>query len=137
MIEIKNKCYKNFDYNESLWELMNGDSVSNPINQNHTHKLVFCSELGVPREKVITIEILLENGKINGENSPFVNDYIFDRNNFFQGLTRLFATESNSRIEIDKLSQDFINQISKNKIRKKDHVAMLKCTEKIETRIKK
>ena len=49
------------------------------MRQNHFHKLVFCSEMGIPREKVITIEVLLENGKWNNQ-SPYINDYIFDKN---------------------------------------------------------
>ena len=65
-----------FDYKEPLWCLMNGELVSNPIEQNHTHKVV-CSELRIPRENVITVEVLLENGCVPNMNSPYPNDYVF------------------------------------------------------------
>lgn len=64
LFEIKNEFYNNYDYQEPLWKLANNQMVSNPITQNHTHKQVFCSEFNIPREKVITVEILLKNGKL-------------------------------------------------------------------------
>ena len=136
LIEIKNECYIDFDYDAPLWKLINGEMVSNPINQNHTHKLVFCSELSVPREKVISIEILLENGKIELKKSPFINDYIFDKKEFSQKLMYLFATEFDDRLDVEKLYQTFITQVKKHDFTKQDHLGMLKHTEKIETRIK-
>lgn len=137
LIEIKNECYLEFDYQEPLWKLKNGETASNPLSQNHTHKNVFCSELRIPREKVITIEVLLQNGKNANENSPYPNDYVFDKNELQQKLRYLFATESDQKNDVDISSKLFLEKINRYKLKKEDHIANLKRTEKIETRIRR
>ena len=135
LLEIKNECYKNINYTEPLWKLINDDKVSNPINQNHTHKLVFCSEFNVSRERVITIEILLENGKL-GIKSPFVNDYIFSKDGLRKNLMFLLATEAKYTIDIESIYRDIKNKVKKYNLTKEDHIKMLKRTEEIEARIR-
>lgn len=137
LFEIKNEFYNNYDYQEPLWKLANNQMVSNPITQNHTHKQVFCSEFNIPREKVITVEILLKNGKLEMQKSPFVNDYIFDTNELEQKLQYLFATESECTMNNVDLFAIFEKKIQEKHLTREEHIRILKDTEKIETRIKR
>lgn len=135
LIEVKNEQYSEVDYDEPLWQLANGDEVSNPMRQNHFHKLVFCSEMGIPREKVITIEVLLENGKWNNQ-SPYINDYIFDKNDL-EKIKYLFITESSEKLDVELVFSKFEKLVSEYSISEQEHIEMLKRTEKIETRIRR
>lgn len=136
LFEVKNEKYMEFDYKEPLWCLMNGELVSNPIEQNHTHKEVFCSELRIPRENVITVEVLLENGCVPNMNSPYPNDYVFSLDDIKNKLVYLLATTSDSMIDVNYTFQQFVDLLQKTSISEEEHINCLKRTEKIETRIR-
>lgn len=59
---------------------MNNEITDNPIIQNHFHKEIFCSQFKVQREKVITLEFLLQYNDLNLY-TQFTNDYVlgFDK----------------------------------------------------------
>ena len=136
LFEVKNEKYMEFDYKEPLWCLMNGELVSNPIEQNHTQKEVFCSELRIPRENVITVEVLLENGCVPNMNSPYPNDYVFSLDDIKNKLVYLLATTSDSMIGVNYTFQQFVDLLQKTSISEEEHINCLKRTEKIETRIR-
>jgi len=136
LFEIKNEAYAKFDYKDPLWCLMNDEMVSNPIEQNHAHKEVFCSELRIPRENVITVEVLLENGCIPNMNSPYPNDYVFSLDDIKNKLVYLLATTSDSMIDVNYVLQQFANLLKKKSISEEEHISQLRRTEKIETRIR-
>lgn len=136
LFEVKNETYLEFNYKEPLWYLMNSEPVSNPIEQNHAHKEVFCSELRIPREQVITVEVLLENGYIPNTKSQYPNDYVFSLDDIKNKLIYLLATTSSELIDVNNTYQQFLNILEKNSISEEEHLSHLKRTEKIETRIK-
>ncbi len=135
LIEVKNDCYFRCEYREQLWELMNHDMTSNPVLQNRNHKNVFCSELDFPREKVITIEILLENSEYSAPNR-FPNDYVFGLENLEENLFYLLSSEDDVRLDFKRLFEDFSNIIAQHKITRDKHIEYLHRTEKVETRIR-
>ena len=98
IIETKNENYKKMDYDDDLWMLQNGETTSNPIIQNHMHKMVFCEKFGLSADKAITVELLLiqKNAKLK---TQFSNDYVFTKENFHLFLLLL---ASSSRRIIDK-----------------------------------
>lgn len=136
LFEVKNERYKEFNYKEPLWYLMNDEPVSNLIEQNHTHKEVFCSELKIPREQVITIEVLLENGRVPNVLSIYPNDYVFSSDDLKNKLIYLLATTASKKINKDDIYQQFVDKLEKENISEEEHIKHLKRTEKIETRIK-
>ena len=136
LIEVKNEVYTKYDYGEPLWEIKE-DMVSNPLVQNQGHKKVFCSEMNIPREKVLTIEILLENGKCKNQKSPYPNDYIFDKSDFYENAKFLFATESSDSLDYEALFTSFKKKVNAHKYTLEDHKSILNRTEKIETRIRR
>lgn len=136
LFEVKNEKYAEYDYKEPLWYLMDGKSVSNPIEQNHAHKEVFCSELKIPREQVITVEVLLENGFVPNMTSVYPNDYVFSLDDLTNKLVYLLATTSSKMFEIENAYQQFVDLLAKKSISEEEHKKHLKRTEKIETRIK-
>ena len=135
LFEVKNELYEKFGYKEPLWKLYGGEEVSNPIEQNHTHKEVFCSELKIPREQVITVEVLLENGYVPNAISPYPNDYIFSEYELTNKLIYLLATTSEETIKVEQAYQQFTDLLAKKYISEEEHISYLKRTEKIETRI--
>lgn len=136
LFEVKNEIYKKFDYKEPLWKLMNEELVSNPIEQNHAHKEVFCSELKIPREQVITVEVLLKNGAILNAMSPYPNDYVFSLNDIKNKLVYLLATTTGKMIESEHAYKQFVDLLKKKSISEEEHMNYLRRTEKIETRIR-
>ncbi len=137
LIEVKNELYTEFDYTEPLWKIGDTDTVSNPLAQNHVHKKVFCSEMNIPREKVFTIEVLLENGKCKNSRSPYKNDYVFDASDLQDSAKYLLATESLEIIDIEELYRNFMNRVNAHQYSLEEHKTMLRRTEKIETRIRR
>ena len=95
LFEVKNETYISCCYTERLWALMNGVEVSNPITQNQVHKAVFCSQMNIPRERVITIEVLLENGwegaGRTGCQTQFANDYVLGKEHLRECLRKIFG----------------------------------------------
>ncbi len=138
IIEVKNESYSNCDYSAPLWELNDKDktTVSNAINQNHTHKEVFCSEMNIPLEKVITIEILLDNDDVIKEKTSFPNDFVFGKEELEDNLFYLLSSENCIRLDCQKNYDSFIKLVEDKGITKEEHIAILKRTEKIETRIR-
>lgn len=136
LFEVKNEKYKEFNYKEPLWYLMDGEPVSNPIEQNHAHKEVFCSELKIPREQVITVEVLLGNGFVPNMMSVYPNDYVFSLDDLTNKLVYLLATTSSKMFEIEDVYQQFVDLLAKKSISEEEHINHLKRTEKIETRIR-
>lgn len=136
LFEVKNEKYKKFDYKEPLWNLMDDEPVSNPIEQNHTHKEVFCSELKIPREQVITVEVLLENGCVPNMPSVYPNDYVFSLDDIKNKLVYLLATTSDGIQKMEVIYKQFIDMLKKHNISEEEHINLLKRTEKIETRIR-
>lgn len=136
LFEVKNEKYKKFDYKEPLWNLMGDEPVSNPIEQNHTHKEVFCSELKIPREQVITVEVLLENGCVPNMPSVYPNDYVFSLDDIKNKLVYLLATTSDGIQKMEVIYKQFIDMLKKHNISEEEHINLLKRTEKIETRIR-
>lgn len=151
LFEIKNALYDYSDYNDRLWKLKNKDDeqTSNPIYQNHIHKLVFCSEMNIPREQVITVEVLLENGKQNGRKTKFKNDYVFDKTDLDKELAYLIASEriilddtdfvdsldekySYIKLDCENLHKLFSEKTKDNELYRKKHKEDLLRTEKIE-----
>lgn len=135
LIEVKNDNYSRCEYGEQLWELQNNEMTSNPVIQNRNHKNVFCSELDFPREKVITIEILLENKEYSAPNR-FPNDYVFGSKNLEENLFYLLSSENDDLIDYKRLFEDFSNLIAKYKITRDKHIEYLHRTERVETRIR-
>lgn len=139
LFEVKNQNYAMLDladYEEPIWKLMNKETVSNPIEQNHTHKEVFCSELNIPREQVITVEVLLNNECHPNIKSRYPNDYIFSLDDIKNRLVYLLATTSNKMMEVDYAYQQFKELLKKRSISEEEHIKHLKRTAKIETRIR-
>lgn len=136
LFEVKNETYSEFNYKEPLWYLMDAEPVSNPIEQNHAHKEVFCSELRIPREQVITVEVLLNNGYIPNTKSKYPNDYVFSLEDVKDKLIYLLATKSSKLIDVNYIYKQFENMLARNSISEEEHIRHLKRTEKIETRIR-
>lgn len=136
LFEVKNEKYAKFDYEEPLWYLMDNEPVSNPIEQNHTHKEVLCSELRIPREHVITVEVLLENGHVKNAMSPYTNDYIFSFDDIKNKLVYLLNTTSNELIGVEDIYQQFADLLIQESISEDEHISILRRTERIETRIR-
>lgn len=138
IIEVKNESYSNCDYSAPLWELNDSKktTVSNAINQNITHKRVFCSEMNIPLEKVITIEILLENDGDIKEKSFFPNDYVFGKKELEYKLFYLLSSENSNILDCQKIYDSFKKLVEDKGITKKEHIDVLERTEKIETRIR-
>lgn len=136
LFEVKNEKYEEYDYKEPLWRLVGGEPVSNPIVQNHTHKEVFCSELKVPRERVVTVEVLLENGYVSNAISVYPNDYVFSINDMKNKLVYLLATTCRNVFEVEQFYRQFAELVAQNNISEEEHIKHLKRTEKIETRIR-
>ena len=133
LFEVKNEKYEKFNYKESLWHLMDGEPVSNPIEQNHAHKEEFCSEFKIPREQVITVEVLLENGYVPNNISSYPNDYVFSLDDMKNKLVYLLATTSSGMGDVNYAYQQLL---AKKSISEEEHINNLKRTEKIETRIR-
>ena len=133
LFEVKNVLYQETDYNESTWIVVNGETTSNPLMQNHNHKCILCSELKIPREKVITIEVLLENGKIENTISPYKNDYVFNKEDLYNKLKWLLISCDNKEMPM----QDWYNLLlsKKAKIQKEEHIRNIDTVEAIEKRI--
>lgn len=134
MIEVKNERYIKCDYGEPVWEIEK-DTVSNPLRQNQAHKKVFCSELNIPRERVLTIEVLLENGKCEKMKSPYPNDYVFDKSDFCENAKYLLGTKYSEPLNYESLYANFKKKVDAYKYTIEEHKSILKRTEKIETRI--
>lgn len=87
--ETKNGYYENIDYETECWKLLYGNDITdNPVIQNHYHKEVFCSMLGIDLQNVVTVEFLLnyENCKIR---TQYPNDYVLGKDNIFDYLLLL------------------------------------------------
>lgn len=135
IIEVKNESYSEHECSNPLWKLMDGTKVPNPISQNHFHKQVFCSELKVPLNNVITIEILLENvDEIKGKRPQ--NDYVFLKNGLENNLLYLLSSENDNKHDCCEIYERFIKLVNAKKIDLDDHIKNLNRTEKIETRIR-
>ena len=94
--ETKNGYYENIDYEAECWKILYGNDITdNPVIQNHYHKEVFCSMLGIELQKVITVEFLLnyENCKIR---TQYPNDYVLGKDNIYDYLLLLFSDYSDS-----------------------------------------
>ena len=78
--ETKAAKYVQTDYSEETWTLLNGFTTDNPIEQNHFHKLIFCSHFDIPREQVVTVEFLLEYSE-RSLRSHYPNDYVLGKDN--------------------------------------------------------
>ena len=136
IIEVKNESYSNCDYSAPYWVLKDGTTVSNAVNQNHTHKEVFCSEISIPLDKVITIEVLLENDGVVKENTSFPNDYVFGKKELEHNLFYLLSSENSDTLDYQKIYDSFKRLVEDKGIIKEEHIAILKRTKKIETRIR-
>ncbi len=133
IIEVKNESYFQSNLFNGLWTLEDGKKVSNPLKQNNMHKLVFCSEMGVSRENVITIEIILGRWEHSEESTPFVNDYVFGKEGLYSNIFYLLASESEEKLDYQKLYMIFSNK--SNQITKVEHLNNLDYVKKIERRI--
>lgn len=105
--ETKNGSYENIDYEASCWTLLNrNDITDNPIVQNHYHKEVFCSEFGLERHNVVTVEFLLnyEECKIRTQNP---NDYVLGKDNIDKYLLLLlyFYSDNIEKCDNSKLCE--------------------------------
>lgn len=105
LIETKNEAYLKCDYKDDYWLLMNGDEVSNPIKQNHMHKMALCDVLHVDPKIVFTIELLLDTCMDN-DYSEYSNDYIMNKEKFEDNLMLLLSTKYK-----DKLLPDINKQL--------------------------
>ncbi len=135
LIEVKNGRYSECDCEERLWKLMDGSTTSNPIIQNRNHKNVFCSEMNFPRDRVITVEILLEYSSFQTTNI-FPNDYVFGTERLEENLFYLLSTETGDNLDYEELHDRFIEIVSKYPINKDIHTHNIEITEKVETRIR-
>lgn len=136
IIEVKNESYANCDYSAMQWELKDGTKVSNAINQNHTHKEVFCSEMNIRLDNVITIEILLENDGVVEEYTSYPNDHVFGKKSLEENLLHILSSENNSKFECQRLYDRFKKTVDNKGITKEKHIKILDRTEIIETRIR-
>lgn len=87
--ETKNGKYKSLQYKNHVWNHLNGEITDNPIYQNNYHKNVFCSTFKICREKVITLELLLQYKSLQLK-TQFVNDYVLGIDTIKDYLTLLF-----------------------------------------------
>lgn len=131
--ETKNGYYENIDYEAECWKLLYGNDITdNPVIQNHYHKEVFCSMLGIELQKVITVEFLLnyENCKIR---TQYPNDYVLGKDNIYDYLLLLFSDYSdsteNDNSELCKKLQVYQSAYGKMK---DNHIKRLNEVKKIE-----
>ncbi|MCR5203143.1 MAG: NERD domain-containing protein, partial [Lachnospiraceae bacterium] len=122
IIEVKNERYLNNNPKEPLCELMDNTEVSNPITQNHNHKNVFCSEMMIQRENVITIEILLKTENCERVEKIFPNDYVFGKDDYKENLFYLLSTETDIQLDYKSLYKEFINKVEEKGISKEEHI---------------
>lgn len=128
--ETKTAKYIRSDYSEVPWILLNGDITDNPIVQNHYHKQVLCSCLGIPKERVITVEFLLEYSNCDLR-SPYPNDYVLGKDNLLEGLCLLFS-ESKETLDFDELCEQFARIEAVSVGRENEHENNLKEVREIE-----
>ena len=99
--ETKAAKYVQTDYSEETWTLLNGVTTDNPIEQNHFHKLIFCSHFDIPREQVATVEFLLEYSE-RSLRSHYPNDYVLGKDNLLKGLC-LLLYDGNEKLDFEEL----------------------------------
>lgn len=128
--ETKAANYVHTDYSEVPWTLLSGDTTDNPIVQNHYHKQVFCSCFGIPRERVITVEFLLEYSNC-GLRSQYPNDYVLGKDNLLKGLCLLFS-ESKETLNFDELCKQLERIEAASVGRENEHEENLKEVREIE-----
>lgn len=97
IIETKNENYSTHHYLSQSWSLMNGSNVSNPIIQNHLHKMILCECLGICQRKVFTIELLLNNFDME-INTRYSNDFVMTRQNFLNYFLLLISSKDDEII---------------------------------------
>lgn len=137
LIEVKNEAFCNFNSNEPLSLLVNNEIVSNPIFQNHFHKLVFCSEFNIRRERVITIEVILDNNDLNITNPVFANDFVFLFDDFKEYFSELLDLELKRKFNTEVLYNNIKSKTLFSSFAKEQHINNLKKITKIMTRQKR
>ena len=141
LVEVKNEYYKTYNYGEDHWEIHVDDEdvpVSNPIKQNHRHKEKLCGMFNLLPENVITVEILLKNGKDDNQTTQYPNDYIFNQEDLEERLLFLLATDTTELIkDYDQYYRELEQIKKKSSTSEEDHKKELKRIEKIESIIKK
>ncbi len=92
----------------AVCKLKNGTKVANPVEQNHTHKIVLAELLGLDLHNIITVECLLGNILENIEYTEYVNDYLLeDENELVQNIQYILESD-NCVIDYEKINQTLV-----------------------------
>lgn len=128
--ETKAAKYVQTDYSEETWTLLNGFTTDNPIEQNHFHKLIFCSHFDIPREQVVTVEFLLEYSE-RSLRSHYPNDYVLGKDNLLKGLC-LLLYDGNEKLDFEELCKQLEKIEVKSAWRDAEHKENLEEIREIE-----